>query len=155
MEKPPHSSSASKTDGVPDMKTEPSHEKPISNADMGSNVCPDHMSDPNSGSENGKVNSFDEASPKQTDGSPNVSKLVQKLKPVVQIPENHPELQEKTNTLDKRTENFESGLQQSWKLSVLLSKNSANLEKFKEKLNNFSNKAHSLPRFDGFMQNFG
>ena len=28
------------------------------------------------------------------------------------------------------------------------------MEKLREKLNNFSNKAHSLPRFDGFMQNF-
>ena len=45
VEKPPHSSSASKTDGVPDMKSEPSHEMPIPNADMGS-IVPYHMSDP-------------------------------------------------------------------------------------------------------------
>ena len=46
--KPPHSSSASKRDGVPDMKSEPCHETPITNVDMGSNIVPEHMSDPNS-----------------------------------------------------------------------------------------------------------
>ena len=46
--KHPDSSSASKRDGVPDMKSQPCHETPITNVDMGSNIVPEHMSDPNS-----------------------------------------------------------------------------------------------------------
>ena len=104
-------------DIILDMKSEMSHEKPIPNADMGSNILLDQMSDPNSGSENGKVDDFDETSPKHPDESPNVGKFVQKLETVIRVPEFYHELQDNTNTLDERTENFESGLQQSWKLS--------------------------------------
>ena len=100
------------------------------------------MSDPNSGLENGKVDDFDETSPKHPDESPNVSNLVQKLETFARVPKNYHELHENTNTLDERIENFESGLQQSWKLSDFLAENSADLEKFREKLNKFSNKAH-------------
>ena len=124
-----------------------------------SDPVPDLIDDLAEGDEGNNFNEFNEKyvylAPQQPDGSPNVGKLVQNLETVVQIPENHHELQEKANTLDERAENFEFGIRQSGKISDLLPEKSADLEKFIEKLNNFSNKTHSLPRFDGFMQNFG
>ena len=101
------------------------------------------------------MDEFDEASSKRPDESPNVSKLMQKLKTVVQITENYHELQEKTKSLYVRRENFEFGIQQSRKNSDFVIEKSANLQKYTEKLNNFSNKAHLLPRFNGFIQKFG
>ena len=46
-----------KKDGVPGMKYEPSQEKPIPNADMGSNIVPDHMNE-SKPEENGKMDNF-------------------------------------------------------------------------------------------------
>ena len=70
-------------------------------------------------------------------------------------PENSYELQEKTKNLDERTVNLESGIQQSEKFSDYVIRKPAEVEKFLEKLNIYSNIAHSRPLFDGFMQNCG
>ena len=70
-------------------------------------------------------------------------------------PKNYYELQEKTKTLDVRTEHFEFGIQQSGKISNFAIGKSADSEKFSGGLNIFSNKPHSLLFFDSFIQNFG